>query len=53
VVEDTKLSRLARQPGPLEAAREFVKRHAGAWEADRGRELMYSQHCEGYLKRIA
>lgn len=53
MVEDTKLSRLARRPGPLEAARAFLQQHPDAWQADRGRELMYSQHCEGYLKRIA
>ena len=53
MVEDTKLSRLARRPGPLEAAREFLGNHSGVWEADRSRELLYSQHCEGYLKRIA
>lgn len=53
IVEDTKLSRLSRyDPGPLAAVRSFLKEHPG-WTADRSRELLYSQHVLGYLKRTA
>eukprot|EP00887_Chlorella_sp_A99_P000455 scaffold17.g455.t1 len=51
VVEDTKLSRMSRAGGPLEAVRGFLGKHGDEWEPDRGRELMYSQHVMGYLRR--
>ncbi|KAL4427670.1 hypothetical protein ABPG75_001759 [Micractinium tetrahymenae] len=58
IVEDTKLSRMTQTPAPLEAVREFLAKNDGSngqqrWVADRERELLYSQHVMGYLKRLA
>ncbi|KAL4444649.1 hypothetical protein ABPG77_002466 [Micractinium sp. CCAP 211/92] len=58
IVEDTKLSRMTQTPAPLEAVREFLAKNTGKdgqqhWVADRDRELLYSQHVMGYLKRLA
>lgn len=56
--QDTKLSRMTQTPAPLEAVREFLAKNTGKdgqqhWVADRDRELLYSQHVMGYLKRLA
>eukprot|EP00955_Chlamydomonas_euryale_P057343 356731-Chlamydomonas_euryale.AAC.8 len=51
IVEDTKMSRW-HSTGPLEAVREFLNHHPGEFEVDRARELLYTHHSMGYLKRI-
>lgn len=50
IVEDTKMSRW-HSDGPLGAVLEFVRRHP-EFEIDRSRELLYSHHASGYLKRV-
>ncbi|GAX73538.1 hypothetical protein CEUSTIGMA_g989.t1 [Chlamydomonas eustigma] len=50
IVEDTKMSRWS-STGPLEAVVRFLANHP-EFILDRGRELLYSHHSKGYLKRI-
>jgi len=52
-LQDTKLSRMDTPGGPLPPVQAFLKANPGKWEADRSRELMYSQHVMGYLHRLA
>lgn len=56
VVQDTKLDRLRGRPGPKAAARDFLRPGgwgSGRFVADRAREyLLYTQHAEGYLRRL-
>lgn len=53
IVEDTKMSRWTPRGGPLEAVEDFLKTEQGQnFASDRSRELLYSQHVKGYLKRI-
>ena len=52
IVEDTKLSRMTIKGGPLEAIWAFLGTRQGQdFEVDQGRELFYSQHVLGYLRR--
>ncbi|KAG1656016.1 hypothetical protein FOA52_005644 [Chlamydomonas sp. UWO 241] len=51
IVEDTKMSRWASN-GPLESVKKFLASHP-EFEMDRDRELLYSHHAMGYLKRIS
>ncbi|GAX77817.1 hypothetical protein CEUSTIGMA_g5260.t1 [Chlamydomonas eustigma] len=50
IVEDTKMSRW-HSTGPLMAVKAFLEKHR-EFESDRSRELMYTHHSMGYLKRI-
>mmetsp|Transcript_1094 Transcript_1094/g.2379 ORF Transcript_1094/g.2379 Transcript_1094/m.2379 type:complete len:534 (-) Transcript_1094:633-2234(-) len=50
IVEDTKMSRWS-STGPLESVKKFLENHP-EFELDRSRELLYSHHAMGYLKRI-
>jgi len=50
IVEDTKMSRW-HSTGPLEAVKDFLKTHP-EFQVDRSRELLYTHHVMGYLKRI-
>ena len=55
VVQDTKLDRLRGRPSAMAAVRWFMTTAPGAarFRTDRTREyLLYSQHSEGYLRRI-
>lgn len=48
------MTRMGPLPGPLDAVREFLAREGPQrWVADRGRELLYSHHPGGYLKRLS
>lgn len=51
VVEDTKMSRWSSN-GPLEAVKAFMAEQGEAWEMDRERELLYTHHAMGYLRRL-
>jgi cephalosporin hydroxylase len=50
IIEDTKMSRW-HSDGPLAAVKDFVGRHP-EFVIDRSRELLYSHHTFGYLKRV-
>ena len=50
IVEDTKMSRWSTN-GPLEAVKTFMTSHSHEFEMDRDRELLFSHHVMGYLKR--
>ena len=55
VVQDTKLDRLRGRPSAKAAVRAFMSGAPGAkrFATDRSREyLLYSQHAEGYLRRL-
>ena len=58
VVQDTKLDRLRGRPGPKAAVRTWLNatrdRRYQRFEVDTSREyLLYTQHANGYLKRVA
>ena len=58
VVQDTKLDRLRGRPGPKAAVRTWLNltrdRRYRRFEVDFSREyLLYTQHSNGYLKRVA
>lgn len=43
-----------KKHGPLDAVHDFLAQEpAGVWEQDKKREyMMYSQHADGWLKRL-
>ncbi len=47
-----RLSRYAHG-GPLEAATAYVRQFSEDFEVDRSRELVFTQHAHGYLRRKA
>jgi len=49
IVEDVKLSRWAAT-GPLEAIQAFLEQNPN-WVSDRSRELLFTHHASGYLRR--
>ncbi|GIL79155.1 hypothetical protein Vretimale_16699 [Volvox reticuliferus] len=52
IVQDTKLDRFLRKAGPRRAVYDFLKNNAD-FEIDKSREaFLYSQHSDGYLRRI-
>ncbi|KAG1671401.1 hypothetical protein FOA52_011898 [Chlamydomonas sp. UWO 241] len=51
VVEDMKMSRW-HSTGPYEAVKEFLAEHPDLFVIDRTRELLYTHHAMGYLKRV-
>lgn len=55
IVQDTKLDRIERKPGPLAAVRQFLNGPGkGRFVIDRGWEyFLYSQHHKGFLRRVA
>ncbi|GLI65796.1 hypothetical protein VaNZ11_009417 [Volvox africanus] len=52
IVQDTKLDRFLRKAGPRRAVYDFLKNNTD-FEIDKSREaFLYSQHTDGYLRRI-
>mmetsp|Transcript_1096 Transcript_1096/g.2385 ORF Transcript_1096/g.2385 Transcript_1096/m.2385 type:complete len:534 (-) Transcript_1096:676-2277(-) len=50
IVEDTKMSRWSAD-GPLSSVFTFMEKHP-EFEVDRSRELLYTHHVSGYIRRI-
>jgi cephalosporin hydroxylase len=51
IVEDMKMSRW-HSTGPYEAVKEFLDEFPGMFVVDRSKELLYTHHAMGYLKRV-
>ncbi|GIL61311.1 hypothetical protein Vafri_15701 [Volvox africanus] len=52
IVQDTKLDRFLSKAGPRRAVHDFLKNNTD-FEIDKSREaFLYSQHTDGYLRRI-
>ena len=54
IVEDTKLDRLLKAPGPMKAAQDWIAANQHLdFVVDKGREyLYYTQHKNGFLKKL-